>query len=140
MLGDSGLASLKNLPFVHHWYAQPGSSTTAYTSPGRQQYHPSAAKFWLSMDLSGTQTILASYNVTSISDGGVGISDVTIATDFSTANWCSVMACQPDVGVAVYVGSFGSKAAGSVRVYSNNSSSFASADATDLDIAGFGDQ
>lgn len=64
-----------------------GSSTTLAVTPGRQQFHPSAVKFWLKAAGDGS-TINASYNVTSISDFDAGTLGVTIATDFSSANWC----------------------------------------------------
>lgn len=61
------------------------TSTTTYVSPGRQQFHPSAAKVWIKCDAAGS--IQASYNVTSITDDGTGLVTVTIATDFSSANY-----------------------------------------------------
>jgi hypothetical protein len=62
-----------------------GSSTTVGVTPGRQQYHPSAAKWWCSANDSGT--IGASYNTTSVTDGGTGDITFTIATDFSSGSW-----------------------------------------------------
>ena len=63
------------------------SSTTVATTPGRQQYHPSAAKFWVKFNGSGTPAIGASYNFTSITDLGAGNYTMIIATDFSSANY-----------------------------------------------------
>lgn len=62
------------------------TSTTTYVSPGRQQYHPGHPKFWGRFAGSGT-TITSSFNVTSIANTGVGLYTITIATDFSNANW-----------------------------------------------------
>lgn len=45
-----------------------------------------AAKFWVCWTANST-TILDSYNVTSIADTAVGDADITIATDFASANW-----------------------------------------------------
>jgi hypothetical protein len=64
-----------------------GASTTAFTSPGRQQFHPSAAKFWVKATGNST-TMVASYNMASWANTGVGDADGTIATDFSSADWC----------------------------------------------------
>lgn len=75
-----------------------GSSTTVYTSPGRQQYHPSAAKVWIRFNGTGTIAIDASYNVTSITDNGTGDYTVTIATDFSSANYGIALTSADDVG------------------------------------------
>lgn len=69
------------------------SSTVAPVTPGRQQFHPSAAKFWAYVTVStGTPTLYAgSYNITSITDTGTGLLTITIGTDFSSANWnCQV--------------------------------------------------
>jgi len=64
------------------------SVTTAYATPGRTQYHPGVAKVWCAFEESGAHSILASYNMTSVTDGGgPGDSDVLWATDFSSANW-----------------------------------------------------
>lgn len=64
------------------------TSTTTYVSPGRQHYHPSAAKAWISCDAAGN--ILASYNVASIVDVGTGQVTVNIETDMSSANYAIV--------------------------------------------------
>lgn len=66
-----------------------GSSTTTIVTPGRQQYHPSAAKCWVRAGISGD--IYVSYNVTSVTDTGTGIATVTIATDFSGAYFVPVL-------------------------------------------------
>ena len=65
-----------------------GTSTTTYVSPGRQQYHPSAAKCWGKFTANST-TIEASYNITSVADTGTGVMTVTIATDFSGIDWAA---------------------------------------------------
>ena len=63
-----------------------GTDTTRAVPPGRQHFHPSAAKFWVKWTANST-TILVSYNMTSIADTAVGDADGTIATDFSGADW-----------------------------------------------------
>lgn len=64
-----------------------GSSNTLAVSPGRQHYHPSAAKAWVIFDGSGTPAILASYNVASITDNGVGDYTVNFTNSFSSADY-----------------------------------------------------
>ncbi len=64
-----------------------GTDTVRAVTPGRQHFHPSAAKFWVKATANST-TIVVSYNMTSWADTGVGDADGTIATDFSSANWC----------------------------------------------------
>ena len=61
-----------------------GTSTSTLVTPGRQQYHPSACKAWLKAGTTGN--ILASYNVTSVTDTGVGLLTATWDIDFSSAN------------------------------------------------------
>jgi len=65
-----------------------GTDTTRAVTPGRQQFHPSAAKVWGRVTVSGgTPTLQANYNVTSITDTDTGRLTVTVATDFSAANY-----------------------------------------------------
>lgn len=61
------------------------TDNTKGVTPANQQWHPSAAKFWAELSTSGTLNV--SYNVTSRTDTGVGDETITIATDFSSANW-----------------------------------------------------
>lgn len=65
------------------------TSLTKIVTPGVQHYHPGHPKFWAYVTGGGTPSLTASYNVTSITDSGVGLLTVTIATDFSSANWCA---------------------------------------------------
>jgi hypothetical protein len=68
-----------------------GSSTTVYTSPGRQQFHASAAKAWASYDsVPATPTLDASYNVSSLTDNGVGDITANFTTAFSSTNYSVV--------------------------------------------------
>ena len=57
-------------------------------TPGRTQYHPGVGKGWIKFNGTGTISISASYNVSSIDDDGVGLYGVNWATDFSTGNYC----------------------------------------------------
>jgi hypothetical protein len=73
-----------------------GTDTVRAVTPGRQHFHPSAAKFWVKWTANST-TILVSYNMTSIADTAVGDADGTIATDFSGADWCGLVETVEDV-------------------------------------------
>jgi hypothetical protein len=68
-----------------------GSSTTVYTSPGRQQYHPSACKYWMNLHGTDTFAINQSYNISSATDGGVGTYSYNITVAFSAATECIVV-------------------------------------------------
>lgn len=61
------------------------SSTTLFVSPGRAQYHPGVAKAWVKF--ASSSTIQASYNVSSITDNGVGDFTINFTTAFSSANY-----------------------------------------------------
>lgn len=60
--------------------------------PARQQLHPSAAKGWVYVTGAGSPSAAASYNVSSITDNGVGDFTINWGTDFSSANYaCAAM-------------------------------------------------
>ena len=63
------------------------TSNTVAVTPLNTNWHPGVVKTWLKCSGDGT-TINASHNITSITDTGTGIVTVTIATDFSSANYC----------------------------------------------------
>jgi hypothetical protein len=73
------------------------TDNTKAVTPGNQHFHPAEPKFWARVTVSGgTPTLSTSYNVTSITDTATGRLTITIANDFSSANWC----CQVSVEAA----------------------------------------
>lgn len=72
------------------------SSTTVFTTPGRQESHPSAAKMWVSVALDGSNN--ASYNVAATAKDTTGQYTVTIATDFSSAEYALIQGVTSDAG------------------------------------------
>jgi len=59
------------------------SSTAAFVTPGRTQYHPGVAKGWIArIEANGTLS-QADYNVASVTDTGTGDRLVVWDTDFS---------------------------------------------------------
>jgi len=121
------------------------TSTTTYVSPGRQHFHPSAAKFWAHFGVTGN--LLAGYNVTSITDNGPGVATVVIATDFSTGDYCVGVSIEnldatidsiADGQISMIAN--GLQAAGSVQVLCKNDDGTAAADPTTWNVWGFGDQ
>lgn len=129
-----------------------GSATNVYVSPGLQQYHPSAAKFWAKV--AGAGTLTSSYNVTSVTDTGTGNLTVNIATDFSTADWACLVtiAATPDItgpGYTNRIAHVTAQAAGTVTVqclsFTISDTGLAAQNASNSDpttyfVAGFGDQ
>lgn len=63
-----------------------GSSNVVFVTPGRQHFHPSAAKAWGKF-AGATGTLAASHNVTSVVRDSLGDYTVTLATDFGTADY-----------------------------------------------------
>jgi hypothetical protein len=125
-----------------------GTRTTTIVTPGRQQFHPGHPKCWAYITGGGTPVLTSSYNITSITDNGVGDCIVTIATDFSSANWCGVATVDndnADLATGEAAGAFlVSKAAGSVHVVGEDGDEDgASSDLADwiaCNFVGFGDQ
>ena len=111
------------------------SSTVVTATPGRLQYHPGVAKAWLKCDATGT--INASHNITSITDTGTGIVDVTIATDFSSANYVIIGGALYNSRTVTIM--FSAQAAGTCTVWGAQQGGSA-IDPTSYFITMFGDQ
>jgi hypothetical protein len=73
------------------------SSETTIVTPARQQYHPSAAKGWVKANINGTSAV--SFNVSSITDGGVGRVVVNWLVAFSSANYVPVATAQKNTSL-----------------------------------------
>jgi len=117
------------------------TSTTTAVSPGRQQFHPSAAKMWAYVTVSGgTPSLDASYNVTSITDTSAGNVTITIATDFSSANYCAVANAVTAGGVSHVASVKTGQAAGSLVVRTYLGSAGTDTDNINLAVVAFGDQ
>ena len=119
------------------------TSTTTYVSPGRQQYHPSAAKAWCLFDGTGTPAVTGTpYNVSSITDNGTGDHTVSWTTAFSSANYAVVAMNNGWTGFHAPVTTIRALATGSVRLYSLSevSSTATAQDFSAICVAAFGDQ
>ncbi|MBA4259162.1 MAG: hypothetical protein C0446_08355 [Chitinophaga sp.] len=117
------------------------SSTAVYVSPGRQQFHPSAAKCWGNISISGGVPALdTSYNITSIADTNVGRVGVTIATDFSSANYALVASCEEATTTVRSVAMINSMAAGTFELHMESGGSTPSDSYDGVSFVGFGDQ
>jgi hypothetical protein len=107
--------------------------------PNTQQYHPSSAKFWLKVGISGG-TPDNQYNVSSVTDVAVGKLGVTLNNHFASANWVSTLCITdttfPSVFAAYELDS--SKAVGSAQYECETGGGFA--DPVKWQIVGFGDQ
>lgn len=113
-----------------------GSITTAYTSPGTQKFHPSAAKAWVLFNGTGTPAISASYNVSSITDNGVGDYTVNLSVAFSSSSYATLMSGGATNDSTTNVNP-SSASAIQVRVRSSASGYM---DIAAISVAAFGDQ
>lgn len=68
------------------------TSTTLMVTPGRQQFHPSAAKAWcfFNGNTAGTNAPTAGYNVTSVTRNSAGNYTVNFTTAMSSTSYCFV--------------------------------------------------
>lgn len=64
-----------------------GTAVDRAVVPGRMQHHPGVAKAWVVFQGTGTVTVLASHNVSSVTDNGTGDYTVNFTTPFSSANY-----------------------------------------------------
>ena len=122
-----------------------GTNITASVTPGRQQYHLSAAKAWGSTDGAASPSLAASYNISSITDNGPGDLTFNFTVPFSSANYACVVAVDSDISFTTPAANrtcqIISKATGSVRLgtgfFDGAGGSFLD---MKLDFACFGDQ
>lgn len=112
-----------------------GTAVNVLVTPGRQQFHPSAAKGWAFFNASAG--INASYNVTSVTDTGTGQAVVVWDVDFSTANHCNQ--CTVTSNSNVY-GLVEGTAAGTTSVACRNTANGVLADPTSYQVTSYGDQ
>ena len=112
------------------------TSTTTVVTPENAKWHPGVAKEWVKCAAAGA--IEASYNVTSVTDDAVGRVTVTIATDFSSANYAVVPSVLRTTGrtfPAVVA-----QAAGSFQLENTDGNNSALADPTSWYAVCYGDQ
>lgn len=64
------------------------TDNTRCVTPGRVQFHPGVAKYWVVADAAGLQ--VAGHNLDGVTDTGTGILTVAYSTDFSTGNYASL--------------------------------------------------
>ena len=81
---------------ANHAALEAETNEDTYAPPDLIKHSPGVAKFWVCYNNSAS--IQDSYNMTSISDDGTGASTVTIATDFSNANWVYQANCDISSG------------------------------------------
>lgn len=113
-----------------------GTSNVVSVTPGVQHYHPSAAKAW-GVFAGSSGTLSASYNITSVVRNALGDYTVTIATDFSSANYAIALGIESSVAGFHYTAD---KAAGSFNLLCRNVADSTGLDPTSVSFACYGDQ
>ena len=115
------------------------TSNTVAATPSNTQFHPGVAKCWLVTAGAGTPSITASHNITSITDDGVGLLTVTIATDFSSDQIAAVATARVGSGTTPYFITYNSASGGSgqLKAYDSAGAAF---DVDGYTFAAFGDQ
>lgn len=115
------------------------TSTSTFVAPGTQHRHPSAAKVWGMTTGGGTPSLDGSYNMTGITDAGIGTLTVTFATDFSGATWggAASVACSTN---ANRMCALVTRAAGSVNIESSSATTTLADPGGGYAWAFFGDQ
>lgn len=115
------------------------TSTTLVVTPGRQQFHPSAAKFWVSFNGANGSTLVA-YNVTSVTRNSTGNYNVNLSTAFATTEFALSLSCGRSGGSNGFVTQDTDVAINNVvRVLTVNAA-FATTDLTRVYVVGWGTQ
>jgi len=121
------------------------TSTDLAVTPGRQHFHPGHPKVWCKCGVTGN--ILASYNMTSVTDTGAGRATFNVANDFSSVNW-SCLATVERSSTALTVTNLkfcnirnATQAAGSIEieVYDGTATTAVQEDPTAYSMLGLGD-
>lgn len=124
------------------------TSQAQYVTPGFQHNHPGHPKVWGKVTYSaGTPTLQVGYNITSITDTGVGDLLVTFNTDFSGVHYAFLATCETndptiDSGGDKPVAYIGAMTAGTAQIVFAVDDGLAPADTgiASVSFVGLGDQ
>ena len=108
-----------------------------YIPPDLVRHSPGVAKFYAKFNYSGTVQGTA-YNTTSIADNGTGDLTVTIADDFSSANWVAGYTTETAYTRSTNIEN-GGQAAGTLQIRTTDNNGTAS-DGNYAHVFGLGDQ
>jgi len=118
------------------------TSTTTVVTPGRQHYHPSAAKAWVRFVTTTATSINASYNVTSLTDNATGDTTITFTTNFSSTSYAMAGLCQSSASDRTFIttkSTYGASVS-TYRVLTINEATGAAIDCEGNGVVFFGDQ
>lgn len=114
---------------------------TTIVTPGRVKHAPGVAKAWINFNMA-TAAILASYNIASITENGVGDFTIGFTVSFSSVNYAlSGFARAAGTGaVVLFIKSTGTKTTSAMQVEVHATNGDSNVDATEVGISFFGDQ
>lgn len=112
------------------------TDNTVSVTPLAANWHPGMCKVWCKAGITGNN--LASWNMTSVTDAGVGLVTFVIATDFSSANYVGLLAVLTD-GIRTQVLQTIAQAAGSFQAQLGRTA-VDEADPINWFFSAFGDQ
>ena len=119
------------------------TSFIAAVTPARQQYHPSACKAWIVFDGTGTVSAKAVYNISSLSDNGVGDYTVSFIVPFSSGFYAVTgMARAPGTGspLSFNISPLSAPTGSNCRVLVFSSNTVTATDSSYVCLMFFGDQ
>lgn len=100
------------------------TSNAVAVTPLSANWHPGMAKAWVRFNAAAT--VAASWNITSVTDNGVGDWTVNIGTDFSSANYCAIVTSGADTGnFGINCNAHGTPTAGTMSILNTDSANAA---------------
>lgn len=135
---DDGKSVIENPAQATQAALEAETNENTYAPPDLIKHNPGVAKVWVRWEQTGTHSILASYNMSSVTDGGAaGDTDHLWDTDFSGADYVIVSMSQ--------LGLFNSMttttmAAGGATVVTRQADTQGGGDSDENMLVGFGDQ
>ena len=109
-----------------------------YAAPDLIRFSPGVSKTYVKFNASAAVQGTA-YNTTSVADNGTGDWTVTIATDFSSANWACSCTIETGYTRSANIASAGGQAAGTLQVRSTDNNGTL-ADGVYMHVIGLGEQ
>ena len=116
-----------------------GNITDGTNSVGTEKLSKGTAAAWVNFNGTGTVTINNSYNVSSITDNGVGDYNVNFTTAMTSQNYCTTFSYTNEVNVAHTVGFITGQQTTYVRIaHYNPANGSNTADKSVVNVAVFG--
>lgn len=94
------------------------TSNVVAVTPGTQQYHPSAVKAWA--QVSGSNTLVTGYNVSSITNNGTGDTTANWTVAFASANAYIALMRSPGGRYYTVINNASSASACRVNIFDSN--------------------